>query len=188
MEYLLSCECGHDHVVSKSQAGQDIKCSCGKNLLVPTLRGLVKLPLAQNAPVQAQTKRATDSHNKDPDHSTGWQGWRGPTIALISAVFMIATISGAWYALQRFGIDTSYTADVEIEAGAELLDAYDPNQLSLVWESFSSLGLRSKQRPEFFLWNQYAEDREMRAKICATVAAVSGLLAAGIWVSTKRRK
>ena len=46
MDRLLSCECGQVHRVSRSQAGQEIKCGCGKILPVPTLRGLSDLPLA----------------------------------------------------------------------------------------------------------------------------------------------
>jgi hypothetical protein len=42
-DYLLPCTCGKKLGVTKSQAGQTVRCACGKELEVPTLRGLSAL-------------------------------------------------------------------------------------------------------------------------------------------------
>lgn len=44
--YLLVCECGRNLPVELGQAGGHIRCSCGREVDVPTLRQLRKLPLA----------------------------------------------------------------------------------------------------------------------------------------------
>jgi len=42
-EYLLPCSCGEQSVVSTAQAGGTIRCACGAELQVPTMRGLREL-------------------------------------------------------------------------------------------------------------------------------------------------
>jgi hypothetical protein len=42
-DYLLPCTCGKKLGVTKSQAGQTVRCECGKTLEVPTLRGMSEL-------------------------------------------------------------------------------------------------------------------------------------------------
>jgi hypothetical protein len=48
--FLLPCACGQKTEVSVAQAGQSIRCACGAQLDVPTLRGL--RALAGSEPVQ----------------------------------------------------------------------------------------------------------------------------------------
>lgn len=49
IEYLLPCSCGEKLVVDRSQAGLSKSCSCGKEVVVPTLRGLEQLERAAPA-------------------------------------------------------------------------------------------------------------------------------------------
>src|SRR5688572_16997649 len=55
-QYLLPCSCGQTVRVGRAQAGQGVACACGKQLTVPTLRGLRELEPAApegSAPGQA---------------------------------------------------------------------------------------------------------------------------------------
>lgn len=45
IQYTLSCECGKTWPVDISLAGQEIDCSCGKRIIVPTMLKMKKLPL-----------------------------------------------------------------------------------------------------------------------------------------------
>ncbi len=177
MDHLLKCACGRELVVSRSQAGQEIQCDCGASIRVPTLRGFASLPPAQ----QAEDKPLAEAN-------TSWQGWRGPAIAFASAGFLIAASFCGWFLTQRLAIDTSYTADTEIVAGNELFEVYDPEDLSLVWDSFEKTGMVAKDRPEFFWWNLYAKERETLASISGAFAAGFGLLALGVWISARSTK
>lgn len=179
MNYLLSCSCGRQHTVTRSQAGQKIECECGNMLQVPTLRELTNLPSADSGedspPPQAR------------DGKTAWQGWRGPAIALASAGLIISLAYCGWFSLQRSLINTSYTADSEIAAGNELFDLYDPEELSLVWESYEVAGLRTKHPPEFYLWNRYAETRQRYALVSGSLAGVFAVIVVAIWWSARVR-
>jgi hypothetical protein len=47
LKYLLPCSCGRSHEVETSQAGQQIACSCGQMLQVPSLLKIKSLPVAE---------------------------------------------------------------------------------------------------------------------------------------------
>jgi hypothetical protein len=62
--YLLSCNCGRSVEVSTSMAGEAVRCVCGSELMVPTLRGLRQVPEARlSAQDKTRVARAwTDRH------------------------------------------------------------------------------------------------------------------------------
>jgi hypothetical protein len=182
MDYLLSCECGREYNVSRSQAGQEIECECGKLLAVPTLRGMGSLPRAGQ---DSATPVSTFSPSPESVR-TSWQGWRGPVMALSMAGFLIATAFCGWFSLQRWSIDTSYTEESEIEIGVSALNLADPNELSQIWEAFAKLGLRAKDPPDFFYWNRYAQQRERFAVTSGIVALAFGLLTLAVWWTSSK--
>lgn len=196
MEYLLTCQCGKQHVVSKAQAGESISCSCGKQLEVPTLRGLNQLPV--HAPAGLETGEGDSSApgtsqpplpNRGGHRSTAaWQGWRGPTMAILTAVMVISAIFAAFYFWQRFMIDTSYTIENLIEEDRRVLAQADPIDLDQAWNDFAGYNLRQKRPPNFFVWNRYAEHRVYQGTVASVIAAVSGLLAAAVWISARRAR
>lgn len=190
MDRVLSCECGHQHLVSNSQAGQELKCDCGKMVAVPTLRGLSSLPVVTATPSTAApyaTSGDSSSLAGTPS-SRVWQGWRGPAMALATAGFIIAIAACGWYSLQRFNINTSYTVTNEIEAGNELLDSYDAGTLSNIWHGFGKMGLKTKDPPAFFMWNLYAQDRLRRAIISGSIAAAFAAIALAIGFSARKSR
>ena len=175
MEYLLTCDCGKEHTVSKSQAGQEIPCECGQPLSVPTLRGLSQLPTAgQQSAAPQVSPRST------------WTGWRGTAIAVASGLFVIASFAAGRFALQRYSVDTSYTADSAIAAGNEILEAYGPLDITIVWSEYATNGMGPKKRPDFYLWNKYARERTALAAISAGLAALFAAIAATIWITAPK--
>ncbi|MCA9126232.1 MAG: hypothetical protein KDB22_04065 [Planctomycetales bacterium] len=178
MGYLLNCDCGREHTVQTSQAGQEIACQCGQTVKVPTLRSLTTLPPAE--PEKSSRKNVVDSQGI-------WQGWRGPAIAMCSAACLVAGAFASWFLLQRALIDTSYNADEEIARSNLVFDEYSPEELSLVWNSYEELGLGPKVRPEFYAWNSYAKAREYLALINGSISGFFGLAALCIWFSARRR-
>jgi hypothetical protein len=57
-KYLVPCTCGKSVAVDASQAGLQIRCECGNELDVPTMRGLRQLPTAEAGPADASAQRA----------------------------------------------------------------------------------------------------------------------------------
>jgi len=48
-KYLLPCSCGRNTTVQASQAGEVVRCACGQELEVPTMRKLSELALSNEA-------------------------------------------------------------------------------------------------------------------------------------------
>ncbi|MEO8269687.1 MAG: hypothetical protein ABI557_08205, partial [Aureliella sp.] len=182
---LLSCECGQKHRVSRSQAGQEIKCACGKILSVPTLRGLSELPLAE---IEPQSSLEATSRGAPAVASGGWQGWRGVTMALAMAGCLIASSYCGWFSLQRWMIDTSYTAEQNIEEGEQAFDTMDPYALTSTWYNFGQMGLRNKQYPNFYWVRIFAEQRVQFAQIAGSIALGFAAVGLVLWWTTKNSK
>lgn len=182
MDRVLSCECGKEHYISSSQAGQEIQCSCGKIIPVPTLRRLRDLPLAQ-----AATEQAATTANRGDLRKRQWQGWRGIALATTMAGFLVAAVACGWFSLQWWSIDTSYTVAQELVAGDAMIDSFDPNTLSNMWHSFGQMDMRRKHFPEFYLYQLYAAERMRLAQISGAIAA--GLAAIGlvIWLTNPKQ-
>lgn len=181
MDRVLSCECGKKHYVSSSQAGQELQCSCGKIIPVPTLRGMRDLPLAEAAPETPVT-----AANRGDSSKRQWQGWRGITLAVTMGCFLIALFSCGWYVLQRTRVDASYTAAQELEAGEAMIDSLDPNALSLTWHAFGQMGMSYKHYPAFYLVQLYAEEQTQYAQIAGAIAAGFAAIGLGIWLTTPK--
>ena len=57
MKYLLPCPCGKSVKIETSQAGQTVVCSCGENLLVPSMLKIKALPEAQEKTETLRSKK-----------------------------------------------------------------------------------------------------------------------------------
>jgi hypothetical protein len=60
--FLLPCACGQTTIVSPAQAGQSVRCVCGAQLEVPTLRGLRQLAPATPAGGKGKTYAWSNRH------------------------------------------------------------------------------------------------------------------------------
>jgi hypothetical protein len=61
-DYLLPCSCGRKVPISTRHAGQTVRCQCGAELEVPTLRGLADLERSE--PSGPTTHRAWDNRHR----------------------------------------------------------------------------------------------------------------------------
>ena len=59
MKYLLPCKCGQSVEIEPGQAGQNVVCSCGENLLVPTMLQVKALPVAPEKQIVPEQKTDT---------------------------------------------------------------------------------------------------------------------------------
>ena len=175
MEHLLTCTCGRLIRVTRSQAGQELTCECGQKLQVPTLRGLGQLPVADTTDVSgASTERKA------------WGGWRGTMFAAACAVFVLSVLPCAYFLYIRSQIDTSYTVTDEIAAGDANYDAMGLEMLVAEWTSFERGGLGPKNKPPFYWMKIVARENEILAMVTGSIAGVSALIAAAIWMSTPK--
>lgn len=87
-KYLLPCTCGREIPVEATQAGQPIRCQCGLELEVPTLRNLTRLKPAE--PPAAAPRRARSA----------W-GRRQRVMLAGLAIMAIGALWTGWELLQR---------------------------------------------------------------------------------------
>ena len=57
-QFLLPCECGQTLPIGISQAGQELTCSCGRSITIPSMRAIRQLQ-----PVKAATKAPEKTWN-----------------------------------------------------------------------------------------------------------------------------
>lgn len=180
MYYLLTCECGIATTVSRTQAGQAMRCSCGRTLNVPNLRELATLPTAQ-APESTPL-----AGSRTEQAQSVWLGWRGTAVALATALFVIAGLVTARYIYLRMAVDPSYTAENEIANGDEMFAKASPEELSFIWNDYQKVRLATKDPPMFHRIAKFAGEQERSAWLGGSVAAVGGLAALAIWLTAPR--
>jgi hypothetical protein len=93
--YLVTCNCGQQHRVRSSQAGEQLTCQCGATVTVPTIRGLKLL-------------KTVDDDVVAPAAAPAWQG---PAFAVgLLAVFAGAILLAAnsLYTPPEFSMDASH--------------------------------------------------------------------------------
>ncbi len=164
--FLLPCTCGKKIAVSKSQAGEEIRCECGEKLQVPTLRGFSNLEKA--IPVLPQ--------EKGPRKSAGWNPMLGVPTAIFFAAFLVASGLCANSCYWRWQVDTSYQVKDEIAKGEELLDKLRPAELLSLYRSFRSYPLTERNVPPFYEELLFAREREKEIRFYGAIAG--GLLVA----------
>jgi hypothetical protein len=165
--YQLSCtNCQNFLNVSITQAGEELSCSCGARVLVPTLRELKTLPLAANNPEVVPSKRS----------------WT-PTQGGLFAVGILLTAIGIYMHVRstqaRNAIDISRPQFVELDFDIQDLSPY---QAWRTWENVLKMKDRLNYRPtpdflarraEHAKWSQYryVSWGISGAGICSVVAA-----------------
>ena len=77
-QYLLPCECGQKLPVNSTQAGERVRCTCGRELDVPTLRSLQALERRDDAAAKPEL--------------APW-GWRQGLAFLGASIFVLASLA-----------------------------------------------------------------------------------------------
>lgn len=108
-KYLLPCTCGTEMTVEPRQAGEMVTCACGREIEVPTLRGLEQL----------KSSEAT------PDVRSSWGPKQG--LAFIGALITVAALGFAAYAYA-----TRPKPDVAFVR--EVMEATTPANSLLLWQ------------------------------------------------------
>lgn len=149
--YLLPCPCGQKNPVFRSQAGENLVCkSCGAVLPVPTLRGLQALETIEQEEKFEEIRR-------DRKRSQ-WSGPRGIAVSILLALSVLFLIPTTYYGFWRSQMDTSTTAQDEIDAGNVRFQEMNASQLMVVWRDYTRIGLADKRRPDFFYFNKMGEE------------------------------
>ncbi len=174
MKYQLPCSCGIVHEVTTSQAGQDLSCTCGASISVPTLRGLREL-----------TPVATSSSPKPTADASSKIQVASVIIGLMFAIIFVAIPTTIFFGYQRFSMDTSLTREVDAKMAAEGLANASPLELSELWEQYSTTSLTNQVEPPFATVQRFARELEWKTGVSAVVVMAAAIIAAA--AATARR-
>jgi hypothetical protein len=138
-QYLLPCACGQQHRVAPAQAGELVRCGCGKSLLVPTLRGLRAL---EPAPESGPSRTAP-----------GWSRVHGAIFA-VSLLVIMAGLALTACSLVLYTLVSRHTTDqtsaVVANAEAERpTDKLTPLTALAEWQTEVLPGLRQQVEPHW---------------------------------------
>ena len=86
-QYLLPCKCGEQVVVSTAQAGETVRCTCGAELHVPTMRGLQDME-----PIERATTRAGRTGGWDDQHRVAF-------LLILGALTCVAVAIYLWFSM-----------------------------------------------------------------------------------------
>jgi hypothetical protein len=167
-QYLLPCTCGQMVRVESAQAGGRAVCSCGKELAVPTLRGLKAL---EPAPLdQAAARRAA---GRQWSRLQGWMFSVGVMLAVVSLGII-------GFTLYRYVIFKPYSEDPSAqinETFSAQIDTMQPTDVLAEFTTHRDTGLGDPELPPWVqVQNVLAEQRTIM--IAAGVATFIGLVTA----------
>ncbi|HEV3338897.1 MAG TPA: hypothetical protein VG125_01025 [Pirellulales bacterium] len=166
--YLLPCPCGKKTEIDSSQAGLSVRCACGAELAVPTMRGLAALQRVESEPRDVPSEPARD-----------WGAQQG-LIFLGSTIVVVAALGafGFWW----FKMPQPLTVDVNYKenhrAFIDQVWQQSPEELIPIWQDFRD-GIE-KEQIEKMLDRYDALVAEVLGweKVCAGVGAVGLVLVA----------
>lgn len=162
-QYLLPCSCGKSVCVSASQAGDGVNCTCGKFLLVPSIRELRKLPEA-----------AKDISKRPARAKTEWSPVQGILFAIGLLMIVIgggfAIYHGAYaYAASPYTVDRSAEETKSWDAG---LDRATLTDTIAIWDKATKQGLGDQEIPEWVFASEVINKLKLQAKKGLVAVAV----------------
>jgi hypothetical protein len=175
--YLLPCSCGKKTEVDSGQAGLNLRCSCGAELAVPTMRGLNQLERAAEPPAGRRPVASPQSR---------W-GARQALIFL-GLVILLGVLPPAvlvWY---------TYPPRPQLVDNFQEMNRDDIDRMALLqtWELWKGLRKDFADETEMPLMQVYQvleKAARTRATIVATIGGIGLLLiVAGLLVKKPARR
>ena len=100
----------------------------------------------------------------------------------------MAGLYSAWSFLGSYRNDLNYSVEDFIEEGHLAFDEFGPDELSVTWNEFETIGLRNRTSPTFHVYNLYAREQKIKGYIGLGVMAFFALLSVGILISARSQR
>ena len=127
--YLLQCSCDKRVPVSPSQAGDRVRCDCGAELEVPTLRKMRELPQAGDSGGVSRQSGATAGNSRQ---SGGWGVSQGVLTAGLLLAAILGAAGGAFWKLEP-DPPPEFDPQWRTKTMRESVDSWTPAQSFEVW-------------------------------------------------------
>lgn len=171
-QYLLSCECGQSVPVVTSQAGQQVTCSCGKKLTVPSLRAIRQLPTANDSTADLP--------------SGTWGPTRGALFAIGAVMFLVGGVIAAhswWTYSQAAAVQPS---SQYFDESLAAIDGLTASEMLDTWHLVKEHGLEKPGTSIFAIWGGVAREK-LHTLVASSTVALVGVLLAVISAVTRAR-
>lgn len=155
--YALPCTCGKSVDVDRSQAGLAVRCACGRELEVPTIRGLANL----ESRVDSQVAPAST--------------W-GPRQGVMFLGVAIALLAGATASYVQFLPPPSPVRGIDRAAVTKLVDSWTPTQTFEAWAEMSQ-GMERSELPTMMAYWDVLARRQRWAWVAWAVVGVGVAIA-----------
>jgi hypothetical protein len=167
MRYLLPCTgCQQSIPVEIAQAGETVRCDCGADVPVPTLRELRRLPTVDSVVPDGQKIIAG---------STSWSTSRRCLFALGFLVAAISVGTAVFYQFAAASIKSGDAHSDQLEMGAQLIDALTAEGAYEVWKMLRIQGIGEQTKPDYMIQEEKREGYQARFRMALYVFAL-GLL------------
>lgn len=173
-DFLLPCECGQSVPIRLTQAGHTVRCTCNRELVVPTMREIRALPAA----IERDTPLGTQP---------AWPIQYGILFAIGMGIAVAAAGSLLYFGWQRSKVmpyvRKPIVDDVEFQVSASELS---PPEAWDIWTKYREVELGARRPPMYLLYRRRADTLETRMKMAAGLGAL-GLLVAVAAVQLGKR-
>lgn len=119
-KYLLTCECGEKLPIEVAQAGQQVRCDCGRSIAVPALRAIRKLPQAEVEQVR----------RKSPGK---WTFAHGAAFAVGTVLVFVGFVIAAYGFLNCMQVNASLQISPEL---GNWVSSIDQAKMSDLWDEW----------------------------------------------------
>ncbi len=174
VKYLLPCDCGERVVIELGQAGQRVACVCGKELTVPTMRGIKVL---ETAPDEAPV----------PSRDGNWNATRGAVFAIGLTLSVIAFGIAGYYVFQRSRLETQEYEWDRPDLANQQIDDMNDLQTYYLWMNYYTGGLGEQFPPDFVRAKKQAAEFLAIAGVAGVCGSLGLALAAAAVFAPGRR-
>lgn len=169
--YLLPCSCGKKTQVDAGQAGLSVRCECGADLAVPTMRGLSQLERAE-APVEVRLAESEESP---------WGARQG--VIFLGAVVFLGALLPCLYMIYHYPQRPQFvTADFK-ELNATEIQKADLPKTWQIWKELRQGFEGQGEHPDMYAYKA-VEKQARQTLIVVGVFAVLGaaLMIGGLFI------
>ena len=178
MTYLLTCtSCEQPIPVEVTQAGETIRCDCGAEIPLPSMREIRRLP-TDAGPTAVEEN--IEVYGLPLQSSPARQLQR----YLFAAGFLVTVISAGMAGFYYFAAARIQVGDVhrdQMDQGDRLIDALTPEGAYEAWKMLRIQGIGDQERPDYVLQKKEKEGYMRKMGIALYVFAF-GLLVMGIGI------
>ena len=182
MTYLLTCtSCQQPIPVEIARAGETVRCDCGAEIPLPSMREIRRLP-TDAGPTAVEEN--IEVYGLPLQSSPARQLQR----YLFAAGFLVAVISAGTAGFYYFAAARIQVGDVhrdQMDQGDRLIDALTPEGAYEAWKMLQRRGIGDQEKPEHVINQEKKEEFLGKARIFLYTLAL-GILVMGIGVFVAR--